>query len=309
MKIGILCSSKLSLPAVHSLINLGHQVFMATPEELGPDKYELEGFANQFGIQISKFSKETLTESVLFWKANFNLEHIFVITFPYILKPKLIDSVGLKIINFHFAPLPEYKGAQPAFWMIKNGERKGGITAHVIDQSVDGGAILHFEPFQLSETETFGSYFTKMAHLNSVVIQKVLGKIAGNGWARSLVKQTTVDAKNYPKPQLQDIRIDWQKMTAEEIERLCRACNPWNKGAITTLNNAPIKLIEVQISNSTVNELAPGEVVQKTATDSFLVSTSDHKFLNIIIAFSEELGYLSNYRLNDLGFRNGVRLI
>jgi hypothetical protein len=54
MNIGVICNSKLSLPSIHSLLQLGHQVSMAMPNENGIAYFEMESFANQFGIQVSK---------------------------------------------------------------------------------------------------------------------------------------------------------------------------------------------------------------------------------------------------------------
>ena len=309
MKIGILCNSKLSLPPIHTLLNLGHSVFIGMPEEKGVNDFEIEGFANQFGIRITRFQKQKLTEELIHWKVFSELETIFVITFPHILSAKLIENIGIYLVNFHFAPLPNYKGAQPAFWMIKNGELKGGITAHLITKEIDSGPNVHFEPYTLSENETYNSYMTKMSYLNNKVVELVLEKIKVPKLKKHLKTPIKEVSKYYKKPQFDDVRIDWKKMPAVEIEQLCRSCNQWNKGALTSLNNFLIKLIEVKIVESSSKIGTPGSILQNSKTKKLTVTTSDNKELIITIAYSEDYGYYGNENLSELGFQVGSRLI
>lgn len=47
-----------------------------------------------------------------------------------------------KVINIHPSLLPAYKGATPTNWMLKNGERIVGLTAHLVNEGVDTGPII-----------------------------------------------------------------------------------------------------------------------------------------------------------------------
>lgn len=47
-----------------------------------------------------------------------------------------------RVVNIHPSLLPSYKGATPTNWMAKNGERIIGVTAHLVDETVDGGEII-----------------------------------------------------------------------------------------------------------------------------------------------------------------------
>lgn len=46
------------------------------------------------------------------------------------------------VINIHPSLLPAYKGATPTNWMIKNGEKIVGLTAHLISEEIDAGSII-----------------------------------------------------------------------------------------------------------------------------------------------------------------------
>ncbi|MBL4709796.1 MAG: hypothetical protein JKY48_15290 [Flavobacteriales bacterium] len=308
MNIGILCNSKLCIPSVQALVQMGHKVSMGLPVEVTEDRHEIEQFAYQFSISLTKLKKEGLDSDLIFWKERNSLENIFVITFPYILSANLIASIRIDIINFHFAPLPQYKGAQPAFWLIKNGEKSGGLTIHLITEKIDGGDIIHFEPYTLADTETYHSYLNNVAFLNANIIQKLMNKIALKSWKNSLKKQDTSLSVYYPRPQLNDIRINWETMEAEEIERLCRACNPWNKGAIAVLYQQAIKLVEVNVLPFSAKQEPAGTLVRIKNTNRLAVSCINNKYLDINIAYNEQLGFYSNSRLSQMGLKEGMSL-
>lgn len=309
MKIGVLCNSKLSIPSIQFLVQSGHQVAMALPAEKSDDQEELEHFAMHFQILVTRVAKASLQHELLFWNAANQFDTIFVITFPYILPKSLISSIGKPMINFHFAPLPEYKGAQPVFWMIKNGEKSGGITSHLITEEIDGGPIISFEPYTLSKYETYGSYLSKMAAINPKVIQSILSKISKDNWKGSLKAQNRKQATYYSKPTLENIRINWQTMTSVEIERLCRACNPWNKGAITTLNGLPLKLVEVQVSEIVAKDKTPGQLFSNYESASLHVATFDSRSLRLSVVYQESYGFFSGGNLTELGLTAGVTLL
>lgn len=308
MNIGVLCNSKSCLPSVHTLLQLGQKVWICLPDQKAEDHLEIQQFAYQFGIQVIKLKKETLDRDLVLWKEQHNLNFIFVVTFPFILSANLLASINVDIINFHFAPLPHFKGAQPVFWLIKNGEKTGGITAHIMTEKIDGGGIIHFAPYTLSSVETYNSYMNNVAFLNTKVIQIIIDKISNKHWKNSLKKQKSSSSVYYPKPQLEDIRIHWAKMDAEEIERLCRACNPWNKGAIAVFNQQAIKLVEVTVLPNSAKQEPAGTLVLINETKRLAISCRDNKYLEINIAYQEELGFFSNNRLSQLGLTAGLSL-
>ena len=46
------------------------------------------------------------------------------------------------VINIHPSLLPNYKGATPTNWMVRNKEQIVGLTAHLVKENVDSGPIL-----------------------------------------------------------------------------------------------------------------------------------------------------------------------
>ena len=66
----------------------------------------------------------------------------------------LLKKQGMSIVNLHFAPLPKYRGMYPISHAILNGEKKFGITYHLVDEGIDTGSILAQFFFRVNETDT-----------------------------------------------------------------------------------------------------------------------------------------------------------
>ena len=62
-------------------------------------------------------------------------------SFHRILEKKHLDRFH-RVINIHPSLLPEYKGATPTNWMVRNAEQIVGLTAHQVDEGIDTGPIL-----------------------------------------------------------------------------------------------------------------------------------------------------------------------
>ena len=62
-------------------------------------------------------------------------------SFPTIIPEKILSSVR-RVVNFHYSPLPKYRGVRPINWALENDESSHGVTLHVIDSGIDTGPIL-----------------------------------------------------------------------------------------------------------------------------------------------------------------------
>ncbi len=63
-----------------------------------------------------------------------------------LLGPAILAIPKHGIINYHGAPLPQYRGAANQFWMLLAGERSFRPTLHWMDRGLDTGAIISQGP-------------------------------------------------------------------------------------------------------------------------------------------------------------------
>ena len=71
-------------------------------------------------------------------------------TYQRKLKAYTINS-GKFAINFHPAPLPEYRGRGTNMFAIINGEKKWAVTCHYLDARIDTGKIIERREFNIEE--------------------------------------------------------------------------------------------------------------------------------------------------------------
>lgn len=67
------------------------------------------------------------------------------------LKRPLIDACRHGIINFHPAPLPEYKGVGGYNLAILDGLDTWAVSAHYVDEEIDTGAIIQVDRFEMDD--------------------------------------------------------------------------------------------------------------------------------------------------------------
>jgi methionyl-tRNA formyltransferase len=145
--------------------------------------------------------------------------------------PRVLDAARLGAFNCHPSLLPRYAGSNPWFWMLKHGERVGGVTIHKMVAEADAGEIAAQSSFLIPSDanhqwlyNTSSLYSAKL--LESCVDSWRQGKV-------ELVPQNLDERTFFRAPRDEDYRIDWRG-SADEILNLIRAAHP-APGAWTTL--------------------------------------------------------------------------
>jgi methionyl-tRNA formyltransferase len=102
-----------------------------------------------------------------------------------------------------------------------------------------------------------------------------------------------------------DITINWKTMDAAAIVALINACNPWNKGAVTNLNNNVIRLLDAGDTGlQTGNTDLPGTVLSLDEA-GMKVATAAGGTILVRMIYSDE-GFLMSSRLKDFGVGVGA---
>jgi len=84
--------------------------------------------------------------------------------YPKKITQPLLSTSKKGFINFHPAPLPEYKGPDEMEQGIKNGETNWGVTVHLMDENYDTGKIIKILKFKLHEPPTSTKELAAISH-------------------------------------------------------------------------------------------------------------------------------------------------
>jgi len=59
-----------------------------------------------------------------------------------IFKSPILNLAPKGCINLHTALLPKYRGLMPSFWVMRNNEKKTGVSVFFVDKGIDSGPII-----------------------------------------------------------------------------------------------------------------------------------------------------------------------
>ena len=257
-KIGVLCNSTLGIPSLQALLSNQLVSAIGMPDIVHDATNDIRKIVASFQQGVTVFKKENLRNTLDSWIKNNQLDIVLVFTFPWKIDKHTLAVPKLGFINFHFGLLPQYRGADAIFWSIKNREPFGGISVHQMDANFDTGALIHIEKVPILSTDTYGMHSSKLANANLPVLQKILPAIF-SGQLKTVEQDKSI-ANYYSKPSVNDIVINWEAMTAEQIIALINACNPWNKGAYAMINNTLIRITEAALAEKTLSQAMNGTI-------------------------------------------------
>ena len=98
-------------------------------------------------LHIPFYEIEKIYEMLKNGRIEFDVTFSFL--FGKILKKPLIESTKYGCINFHPAPLPDYKGRAGSSFAIIDKLNEWGCSAHYIDAGIDTGSIITVKRFPI----------------------------------------------------------------------------------------------------------------------------------------------------------------
>lgn len=159
------------------------------------------------------------------------------INYLFIIEQDLIDLPRQYAINIHGSLLPKYRGRTPHVWAIINGENETGITAHLIAEGVDRGAIVKQIKIPIREQDKGVDILTKFQVLYPKLIDSVLSDIKEN--RIELITQDETKATYFGKRTPADGKINWE-WSKERIRNWIRAQSKPYPGAFSYYENSKL---------------------------------------------------------------------
>lgn len=307
VKIILLCSTRFALPALKELAFFNLLAAVALPrthEEWKAQVHHTLAGMNIPIVELDEISfEEQLMEAIEAQQVNLGL----MMTFPYKISASVYDFPVKGFYNVHPGPLPQYRGADPVFQQLRLQEKNAAVTIHKLDEGFDTGDLVMMERIRIEPTDSYGMLTTKLANL-AAALTGTLVKLAGLDKTIASRPQPAAGAQYFPRQGTADILINWQTMNAGEIEALIRACNPWNKGAATQINNQVIRLLEAEVLNEISFPTKEPGVVLHIDDKGMVISTIQEGSLLVKLVSADEGFFRAGY-LQQLGVSVGNNFI
>ena len=184
---------------------------------------------------------------------------------------ELLDLPRLGCINVHGSLLPKYRGAAPIQWAILNGETQAGITIMYMEKGLDSGDIILQSQLEIEDMETYGSLYTKLAHLGADTLVAACNLLSAG--TQNPIKQNP-DEVTYASLINKDMaQIDW-KLSSSQIVNQIRAYNP-TPVAFSFLNGKMMKIWQASEVIGYDAGGAPGQIVTIDKKQGIVVKTGD----------------------------------
>ena len=136
-----------------------------------------------FVINDKRYPGQDCDDKIARLLLEFDCDYVFCSGYMKMIGPKLINAFENKIINTHPALLPSKYGGKGMYGryvheaVIKNGEKKSGVTIHYVNEKYDDGEIILTKELLLDENETIESLESRIKDLESSAIIDTFKKL------------------------------------------------------------------------------------------------------------------------------------
>lgn len=231
MKIVFMGTPEFAVPSLKALCENGHEVAAVFTQ---PDKPvgrkavitppPVKVFAQQNGIPVyqPKSVKKAETFEIL---ANIAPDIIVVAAYGKILPKQVLELPPHGCINVHGSLLPAYRGSAPVQWAIINGEKTTGVTTMYMAEGLDTGDILLKSETKICRGETYGELLERLSYSGAKLLVETLNGLQNGTVARK--PQNEALATHAPMISKDMAKIDFEHMTARQVENLAAGMNPW----------------------------------------------------------------------------------
>lgn len=188
------------------------------------------------------------------------------------------DIPKIATINVHPSLLPQYRGPNPYMQTILHGEKKSGVTFHLMTDKLDAGAILDQRTVEISDSDTGKELKAKTVLTARGAVCELLEKLSED----IIFPITQNESKATYFSTDFDNQISFSE-TAENISAKIRCINPWSytyffiDKYVFVPNPYKITIME----NLTGNETA-GDIIDIDINDNSLtLVTGNNKLIRL----------------------------
>lgn len=169
-----------------------------------------------------------------------NPDVIFSVSYTKMIPRQIYQFPRYGCINFHESLLPKHRGSHPLNWVILNGEKETGVTAHYVTDKLDAGDIIMQGKVKIKLDDNIVSLEEKTSDLTVKIADKIISKIEQGKSLQRYPQDESLATVSCPRhPEDGKIFWNWKR---EKIYNYVRGLTyPW-PGAFTIQGKCKITL-------------------------------------------------------------------
>lgn len=195
--------------------------------------------------QIDFFVGNPRKKNINSFIKNKDCDVIASVNYLFLIEKNIIDLAKGLCFNIHGSLLPKYRGRTPHVWSIINNELYTGITAHIIDEGCDTGAIIDQIRIPIEKFDTGATILNKYKNQYIPLIESVLHKFQNRSLTFTIQDETKATYFGKRTPDNGRINWEWQ---VERIFNWVRAQADPYPGAFTYYKNEKLIIDSVEKS-------------------------------------------------------------
>ncbi|MHB8332457.1 MAG: methionyl-tRNA formyltransferase [Candidatus Dormibacteria bacterium] len=225
----------------------------------------LSQVADHLGVPLLRLARVNEYDSLVAL-ARLQADLFMVASFDQILGERALRIPPLGWVNVHPSLLPKYRGPEPVYWAIVNGEDEAGVSFQRVARKIDAGPLLAQMRAPITGSDTAGTLTRRLTERGAQGLAEVVAKAAtgepgtpmdlGSGSYYTSVGHRRID------------RVE----SALTADRLVRAGNP-NMLAATACGGRVCYVIRAR--RLTPSDPAPGPRLNFPDGDLLLEETAD----------------------------------
>jgi methionyl-tRNA formyltransferase len=223
-----------------------------------------------------------------------------VVAYGRILKPDVLTSTKLGLLNAHFSLLPKYRGAAPVQWSLVRGETKTGVSLFWLDEGMDTGPVQAMLETGIHDDEDAPALLARLTELGAGLLEAVLKDLAAGKIARTPQEGAPTMA---PLIKREDAKVDLGRPAAE-LHNLVRGFRSWPRAWLELANGKVLVLKTALAEDADPPSMgAPGRILSVGRNRGILVECGTRSRLWFLDVQPE-----GKKPLNAAEFANGLRL-
>jgi methionyl-tRNA formyltransferase len=181
--------------------------------------------ADALGIPVFKPEKLRSPEGEAAFR-DLRPQLVVVCAYGHILSQAILDLAPLGCYNLHFSLLPRWRGASPVQSAILTGDAVTGVSLQRMVAALDAGPIAaESAPMPIAADDTSDTLGMRLSEVSARLLETSLPAVLSGRVTLEQQDPTQVTlCRTFRK---EDGAVDWEQMSAPEIERKVRAFTPW----------------------------------------------------------------------------------
>lgn len=180
-----------------------HYILKYAQGMLGKD---VKGVMESSGIKTIKLANRINHPESLAIIQNFKPDLLVSLAGNEIFKQPLFESAKFGVINLHSALLPKYRGLMPSFWVMRQNEKKTGVSVFFVDEGIDSGPIVIQKEVPLLN-RTHAELIWELKYIGADAIIEACNQVAKYGKYTPTIANDEKNMTYYSRPTKEDVKV------------------------------------------------------------------------------------------------------